>query len=189
MVRFLTGFRFSRLFRPFNRMAGDRSGVSAVEFALILPIILTLYIGGNEFGHALTLKRKITHVTSSIADLVTQSKTISSSDMENILDAAEEILWPYPATGMRIVVSLIEIDEDNNATVVWSDARNDTALVVGTTVTVPANVDIAETFVVKTEVHIDYTPQIGYVLTGTLDLGDVFYLRPRQSATVSCPSC
>ncbi|MEX2318860.1 MAG: TadE/TadG family type IV pilus assembly protein [Bauldia sp.] len=184
MVKFLAEFRLSRLFRPFNRMAGDRSGVSAVEFALILPIMLTLYIGGNEFGHALTLKRKITHVTSSIADLVTQSKTISNSDMANILDAGEEILWPYSGTGKRIVVSLIEIDEDNNATVVWSDARNDTALVVGATVTVPANVDIADTFVVQTEVHIDYTPQIGYVLIGTVDLGDLFYLRPRQSTSI-----
>ena len=184
MVKFWTGFRFSRLFRPFNRMAGDRSGVSAVEFALILPIMLTLYIGGNEFGHALTLKRKITHVTSSIADLVTQSKTISNSDMENILDAAEEILWPYSGTGMRIVVTLIAIDEDNNATVVWSDARNDTELEDGATVTVPADVDVADTFVVRAEAHIDYTPQIGYVLTGTVDLGDRFYLRPRQSTSI-----
>jgi Flp pilus assembly protein TadG len=185
MVRFPTGCRLSRLFRPFNRMAGDKSGVSAVEFALILPIMLTLYIGGNEFGHALTLKRKISHVTSSVADLVTQSKTISNSDMENILDAGEEILWPYSGTGMRIVVSLIHIDEDNNATVVWSDARNDTELVDGATVTVPADVDVASTYVVRAEAHIDYTPQIGYVLIGTVDLGDRFYLRPRQSTSIN----
>jgi Flp pilus assembly protein TadG len=181
----MAGFRLARLFRPFNRMAGDRSGVSAVEFALILPIMLTLYIGGNEFGHALTLKRKITHVTSSIADLVTQSKTISNSDMENILDAAEQIVWPYSAAGMRTVVSLIHIDEDNDATVVWSDARNDTPLGDGATVQVPANVDTADTYLVRAEVHIDYTPTIGYVLIGTVDLGDRFYLRPRQSTSIS----
>jgi Flp pilus assembly protein TadG len=189
MVRIMSGFRLSRLFRPFNRLAGDQSGVSAVEFAIILPLMLSLYIGGSEFGHALTLKRKITHVTSTIADLVTQSKTISSTDMTNIMDSVDQILWPYSAATATIKVSLISIDEDNEATVVWSAARNDTKLVAGASVAVPDNVNTANTYVVSSEVHLPYTPGIGYVLSGTFDLWDQFYLRPRQGASISCPSC
>jgi Flp pilus assembly protein TadG len=189
MVRIMSGFRIARLFRPFNRLAGDQSGVSAVEFAIILPLMLSLYIGGSEFGHALTIKRKITHVTSTIADLVTQSKTISSTDMTNIMDSVDQILWPYSATSAKIKVSLIRIDADSNATVVWSAARNDTALVADTPVVVPDNVITANTYVVSSEVHLPYTPGIGYALTGTVDLWDQFYLRPRQGASVSCPSC
>jgi Flp pilus assembly protein TadG len=175
----MSGFHISRLFRPFNRLAGDRSGVAAVEFAMILPLMLTLYLGANEFGHALTIKRKVTHVTSSIADLVTQSETISDADMANILDAAASIMDPYDSDGLEMKVSLIAIDEDNAATVVWSDARNDTPLTVGAEVTVPDDVNTADTHVVVTEVHYEHTPTIGYVLTGTLDLWDEFYLRPR----------
>jgi Flp pilus assembly protein TadG len=182
MVRIM-GFRVSRLFRPFNRLAGDRSGVSAVEFALILPLMLTLYIGGNEFGHALTLKRKVSHAASTIADLITQSKTITGADMSNIFDATERILWPYGSDGARMVVSLIIITEDNEATVVWSAARNDTQLAVGP-ITVPADVNTANTYLLRSDVHVDYTPSIGYVLTGTVDLGDRFYLRPRQGAAI-----
>lgn len=181
----MTGFRISRLFRPFNRLAGDESGVSAMEFALILPLMLTLYIGGNEFGHALTLKRKITHVTSTIADLVTQSRTITATDMENILDAAAAIMEPYDSDDLQMKVSLIKIDAANDATIVWSVARNDTALTAGAEVEVPDNVDTANTYVVTSEVHLEHSPTIGYVLTGPIDLWDQFYLRPRQGAMVS----
>ena len=31
-----------------TRLAGDERGVSAVEFALLLPVMLTLYLGGVE---------------------------------------------------------------------------------------------------------------------------------------------
>jgi Flp pilus assembly protein TadG len=186
MVMRIGGFRIARLFRPFNRMAGSESGVAAIEFALILPLMLTLYLGGNEFGHAFTLKRKVTHTTSSIADLVTQSRKITDADMENILNAAEEILWPYESAP-RIIVTLINIDEDNEATVVWSDARNDTALTPGDPVEIPDSINTADTYVLSTEVHVDHTPALGYVLTGTLDLTDHFFLRPRQGATIQRP--
>lgn len=184
MVMRIAGFRLSRLFRPFNRLAGDKSGVSAIEFALIAPLMLTLYLGGNEFGHAFTLKRKISHVTSAVADLVTQSRRITNADMQNIFDAAEEVLWPYDSSGVRIVVTMIAIDEDSEATVVWSDARNDTALTPGDPIEIPDSIRTADTYLLSTEVHIDHTPQIGYVLTGTLDLTDHFFLRPRQGATI-----
>jgi Flp pilus assembly protein TadG len=186
MVMRLAGFNLARLFRPFDRMRGDASGVAAIEFALILPLMLALYLGGNEFGHAFTLKRKISHTTSAIADLVTQSRKITDADMENILDAAEEILWPYEAAP-RIVVTLIAIDEDSAATVVWSDARNDTALTPGDPIEVPDTIKTADTYLLSTEVHVSHTPALGYMLTGTLDLTDHFFLRPRQGATIQRP--
>ena len=184
MVIRIGNFRLSRLFRPFNRMAGDKSGVSAVEFALILPLMLTLYLGGNEFGHAFTLKRKVSHVTSTIADLVTQSRTITNTDMANIFNAASEILWPYDAAQVRMLVTFIKINADSEATVVWSDGYNETALAAGEAIEVPDTIKTPNTYLISTEVHIDHTPTIGYVLTGTIDLTDHFFLRPRQGATI-----
>src|SRR5476651_1523421 len=36
------------LWRPIRRLVNDRRAVSAVEFALVLPVMLTLYVGGNQ---------------------------------------------------------------------------------------------------------------------------------------------
>jgi len=38
------------------------------------------------------------------------------------------------------------------------------------------------------EVHYPYTPTLGYVLTGTYDLTDKFYLRPRLSDKICRPA-
>jgi Flp pilus assembly protein TadG len=107
--------------------------------------------------------------------------------MTNILDAASSVMTPY-ATGslLQIRISQIKIDATGKATVNWSDARNMTALTKGSTVTgLPSAVVIANTYLVTAEVHYAYTPTIGYVMTGSFDLKDQFYLRPRLSDCIS----
>jgi Flp pilus assembly protein TadG len=176
--------RMSMLRGPW-RLVGDRAGVSAVEFALLLPFMLTLYFGAEEIGTALTIDRKVTHVSSSLADLVTQSRTISDVDMDNILDAAAAVITPYDDGLLRIKVSGVSIDADGTATVAWSDARNDTPLAEDSVIELPAAVNQPNTFIVTAEIHYTYTPTIGYMLTGSFDMKDQFYLRPRLSDVVN----
>ena len=169
-----------------GKFAADRRGVSALEFALILPVMLVLYFGSVELGDALSINRKVTHITSSLSDLVTQSKTITNTDMDNILDAAESIIIPYDVGTLKMTVSGISIDAQGIATVAWSDTRNGTALTAGSTYSgLPDGVNQASTFLVTAQVSYDYTPTIGYILTGTYTLQDQFYLRPRASSTVT----
>ncbi len=173
--------------RPLLRLARDRSGVSAVEFALLLPLMMTLYIGGIQISEALTISRKVTHVASSLGDLVAQSKTISNTDMSNILDAAEAVVAPYSVNSLTIRVSGVSIDKDGKATVAWSDARHTTPLTKGGSITLPTALQQKNSFLVTAEVHYPYTPSIGYVLTGSFDLRDQFYLRPRLSDEIKRP--
>jgi len=181
MVRFVN-LANPRLLRRFRR---DARGLSAVEFALILPIMLALFFGGAELSDALTISRKVTHVTSTVSDLVSQSSSISNSDMTNILDASQSVITPYSTSLLTIRVSQIAIDSTGKATVSWSDARNTTALTVGSTVALPSGIVQASSYLILSEVHYSYKPTIGYVMTGTFDLNDKFYLRPRISDKVA----
>lgn len=167
-----------------TRLRIDRSGVAALEFALLLPVMLLLYFGAVELSEALTLNRKVTHVSSSLGDLVTQSKTITATEMTNILNAAASVMTPYSETPLKMKVTGVKIDANGKATVEWSYARNDTKLTEGATVTLPAAVKQPSSFIVMTEVHYPYTPTIGYVMTGTFDLKDEFYMRPRVSPDI-----
>jgi len=171
----------ARIRRNLGRFGRDRSGVSALEFALILPVMLVLYFGGNEFGNALTINRKVTHVTSTIADLVAQSKSLSNADIANIFDAAASIITPYAAGNLKMRVTLVTINNVGTATVVWSEAHNHTALAPNAVVTLPAGVKQNNTWVVMSEVEYPYQPMIGYTITGPVNLGQKFYIRPRQA--------
>lgn len=183
MQRGPTGF--IELIRRFRR---ERRGVAAVEFALLLPLMLTIYVGGSEIGQALTIARKVTHVTSSLADLTSQPTTLSSSDVTNIFNAAASIMTPYPTSRLRIKLSGITVDSAGVAKVKWSQAYNDTALTANDIVTLPTGVATPSSFLVTAEVHYDYDPTFGYALTGNRDLHDQFYFRPRQSDSITCCS-
>lgn len=176
------------IFRRMLRMARDVRGVAAVEFAMILPLMLVIYIGGNEFGHALTISRKVTHVASTVADLVAQAKSVSNSDVTSIMTIADAMMEPHSSSTLSIRITLIAIDEDGEATVAWSKANaNTTALTAGADIVIPDSVKVPSTYLVNAEVHYPYTPRLGYVLTGSLDLEDEFYLSPRLSDDVKNP--
>lgn len=168
-----------------GRLARDRRGVAAVEFALILPIIAMMAFGTVEVTDGWAIKRKLTHITSTLGDLVTQSKIITDADMKNILDASSAIIVPYDSSLLKIVVSGITIDTNAKATVKWSDARNATPLTKGATYTgLPATLQTASTFLVVAQITYNYKPSVFYVLTAAINFSDQFYLRPRLSQTI-----
>jgi Flp pilus assembly protein TadG len=52
-------------------LARDTRGVSAVEFALLLPLMIALYLGAVELSQGIAADRKVTLTTRTIADPTT----------------------------------------------------------------------------------------------------------------------
>lgn len=177
------------------RFRRNDKGLAALEFALILPIMVVLYLGGFEVSEAVIVNHKVTHATSVLGDLVAQEETITNSDMTDILAAVSVVINPYPVADFAIVVSGVKVDSDGIARVVWSDTLNGTALAADQVIDLPTGLDTDDTFLVMAQVSYTYTPQFGQVLVGNIDLADQFYLRPRYvneicrkatTATVAC---
>jgi Flp pilus assembly protein TadG len=164
--------------------------VSAVEFAMLLPLMVTLYLGSVEVSQGVGIDRKVTLVARTVADLASQVSSINNADMTNMLNASSAVIAPYnqppyTATMLKVVVSAVSIDNAGVAKVAWSDTLNGTKRSVGSTVTLPTALNIPNTQLIFSEVTFDYTPTIGYVITGTLTLADKIYMRPRLSDTVT----
>src|SRR5689334_19171383 len=168
-----------------RRFASDVSGVSAVEFALLLPLMLTMYLGGSEVSQALTTSRKVTLVSRTVADLASQSSKITDTSMTNILNASAAVIAPFATGSVTVTVSQVKIDGSGNATIDWSDTRNGTARTPGASVTLPAALKVANTWLIWTEATYTYEPSFGSGITGTLNLADQMYMRPRLSNSVT----
>jgi Flp pilus assembly protein TadG len=164
----------------------DLRALAATEFALILPAMVLLYIGGVEVTRAMTANRKVAHLTSTLGDLATQTREISDTEMANIFEAAEAIMVPYP-TGeeLTLLLAFIRLDGNSVPRVVWSDAFNRTALPVNSIVTVPSQVQQPNTYLVLSQVTYEYRPIMTYFFTGPFQLEDDRYLRPRLSETIA----
>ena len=180
----------ARARRTLRRFQQDKRGVSAVEFAMLLPLMVTLYIGGVEVSSAIAVDRKVTLVARTLGDLVSQSTTVNATDMTNILNAATSVIQPYSSSTIQVKVSRVDVDANSVAKVIWSKASsNTTARSANSVVTLPAALNTPSTSLIWAESQYAYTPAIGYVITGTMTLHDQIYMRPRLSDTVACNSC
>ena len=169
-----------------NQFVADHRGLAAVEFALILPMMLLLYLGGVEVTQGVTIDRKLTLTVRTAADLASQSASLTNADIGNILNASSAVMSPYGTTKLKLTVTAVEIDADGKTKVAWSKSLNGTTYSKGQSVAVPANLKVPNTTLVWSEGSYDYKPTIGYVLTGTLKLSDRLYMRPRVSDKINC---
>ena len=168
--------------KAIRRFARDRRGVSAVEFALLAPLMIGLYLGCAEISDGIGADRKVSLIAATLANLGSQVTTISSSDMTNILNASAAIVAPYTASKTTATLSCINIDSTGKATVAWSASLQGTARTIGSVVTIPSALAVPSSQLLFGEATYAYTPTVGYFITGTLTLSDQMYMAPRITA-------
>jgi Flp pilus assembly protein TadG len=175
----------ARLVTPrLREFAQDKRGVSAVEFAMLLPLMLTLYLGGVEVSQGISIDRKVTLTARTVADLVAQVSSIDTAGINAALGAASAVMAPYPDSNAKVTVSVVDIDANGNAKIKWSSSKNGTPRAVGSSVTIPSALNTPSSSLVWGEASYTYQPSIGYVVTGNMTLTDQIFMRPRLSETV-----
>ena len=174
--------RMTKLLRSFKR---DRDGASAVEFAILAPLLITLYFGCVEVTDGIAADRKVTLTAGALANLTSQSQTITVDGMTNILNASAAVIKPYSVGNLAATITCLKIDAEGIAKVQWSATLNGTARTAGSTVTLPSSVlAVPSSSLVWSEVSYNYTPVVGYTITGTLPLSDQMFMSPRISPPV-----
>ncbi len=182
----LTGAIFT-ISAPLRCFARRAEGVAAVEFAIVLPFMLLMYIGSVEVGDGLAIQFKVTETARTVTDLASQYVSIDTTDMSGILAASSTIVAPYPAANMAMTVSEVTTNGSGQGTITWSCSLNGTAHAVGSSVTLPASLQTANISVIWGEVTYPYTPQLGYVISGTINLYESTYFYPRLVNSVALP--
>jgi Flp pilus assembly protein TadG len=173
-----------------RRFKADRRGVAAVEFALIAPIMVLMYMGLVELCQAMIAERKADHVASAIGDLTAQAETVSTTDLSDIFSIGSTIMAPYDTTTLQMRITSITLDNQGKPKVTWTRGSNWTgaALHVGDQVTLPMTLNNGDS-IIKAETAYQYNSVFHYVLPNALNYTESFYLRPRRSDNVTCTGC
>lgn len=182
-----TSSLLSRLNRQRHRLKRDDSGVAAVEFAFIAPIMLLLLIGIVDVSHAVSLNWRMVNLNKTLADLSSQTATLTTAQLDNIFTASAVVLSPYDGKLPRMTISSVIVGNDKIARVCWSEAREDgrpgpllktiSGLTKGTVVPMP-NLQMAEpgiSYIVSTTV-LDFKG----IISPAMEMNaKTLYFRPR----------
>ncbi len=179
-------------------LAHDKKGVAAVEFALIAPLLITLYLGTLEISGALQINKKVGRSASSAAELISRleidgtTKKISSADIDAILKIGKATIQPYNFTAPTVTATGIKIDGNGIAKISWSRRLTDDTysqpFTPDTTITVPPRLVINNSFLVKVETSLEYRTLTSLSISrdpgksyGSLDMAETYYHRPRTT--------
>ena len=108
------------------RFVRAERGVAAIEFALILPFMLVVYLGSMEASTLISVDRKVQSVAGTIGDLVARADgTLTATQIQDYFRAASGIMTPYTSDEVLQVVTAVNVDDAGTATVAWSRQYQD----------------------------------------------------------------
>jgi Flp pilus assembly pilin Flp len=179
----------------FRKLWCNDRGVSAIEFALLAPMLVMLFIGCTEVTFKIWSTQKGEKLAVTLSDVVAQSQNVSCDDLRGLVGSVDKIMDPFPfGNNGRVYVSSVYVTQgDTIPKLNWqfkSASGIEVESKIGTTinnaVTLPTGFTMAEKDnVIVAEVFYRYEP----IAPGFLFNEQVIYRRalfkPRLGALTS----
>lgn len=196
------------LSRRLRRFRNDRSGLAAVEFVVILPLMLLLTFAMIEVTDGIAVDRKTDITARALSDLIAATSRVGSTatevmatdaDIRDAFIASTAIMTPYSSAPMEATVSQIKVDSDGNAKVLWSQGWAEGAVTAGRatgSVTLPEKQQkllTPNSYLIWSEVRYYYSPAVPYLMEAGFLRRHESFSRPRHGdcvtyGPVSCSS-
>jgi hypothetical protein len=183
--------------RPLRRLASECGGAAVVEFALMLPFLITLFAGGFELTRFILLNHKLEKAAYTVSDVVTQQTSVTNAQLEQVMIAATEILKPYELgnNGVIVLSSVYRENLNNPPKVSWQFRGGGKGTfsskigTVGQVATLPDNLQLnSKDNIIVAEVFYNFTPMLIGDEVGKADLYKFAIFKPRLGALTTAPN-
>ena len=193
------------------RCAANQDGTAAVEFAMLMPIMITLFFGVVESSLALICRSDVSLMASTAGDLISQANATSTADISNVYSAAGTVLYPYydpaktdpadPGSKKPTIRITSVIDDGSGAAsgdhltgkVAWTCTQAGsgdlpTAPTVGDTMHLPQPLMTDKGSIVIAEIAYKYYSATTKVIGGPINFTNNFYAKPRRVLQIAAPT-
>lgn len=170
---------FANVARELRRLFGAKRGSAAVEFALIMPIMLAVYVGSIEASTLIIIDRKVQSVAGAVGDLVARTdKDLLTKDLKDYFRAASGIMTPYPSRDVKQMVTGVKVATNGTTSILWQ-AKFERGVYTSVKITTPPKsyklpaemIAISKgQMVIAAEASYAYTPLFGIVIGQTINL-------------------
>jgi Flp pilus assembly protein TadG len=188
-----------RRFVEGGKFLKDERGVTAIEFALVLPVVVLILLGCFEVPRFVLIFQKIARTSSGVADLVAQAdEAITKRQMDDIYTAGKIMMQPNDVVANgRIYVSSINNPSGGTGVKITWQTNNGGAVATASklgaegsdpTGKLPAAlVPATNEEVLAAEVFFNYQPIFSTLIYQGSQLYMVSYTRPRNKNLMTKP--
>ena len=191
--------KFTRMWQA-RRNFRHRQGIAALEFALTLPVWITLILGMGDGAYYLLVNEKSDRIAYSVTDIVTQYQTVTIANLNDIVSATSQLMKPFPFSSQGVVIiTSIYKPSGQTAKICWQYTGGGSLVQtskIGTTggvPTLPQGLQLNDNEnVIVSEVFYNFSPL--FVGAGTFDsfgasaLYHIAVYKPRLSQLINQPS-
>ncbi len=162
-----------------NKFARAQSGLAALEFAILLPMMVVALFGSIDVIDTLNANKRAQNVAASLSDVVARDTEISNAEVSGLWSACDILMYPNTSSAMKVRVSSITIPTATSAKVVWSEGHGGYApRTANSTVSLPSAMMNAGTSVIMTETIYTYAPPLHFLFP-SIQLTHTAYRRSR----------
>ncbi|MBX8813835.1 pilus assembly protein [Pseudochrobactrum algeriensis] len=183
------------LLRKFSK---DERGVSAVEFALLLPVLILIYAGVADVSRGVDANRKVNRVSSVVGDLVSRQISVLPTQLDDVFIIGSTIMVPS-LTAPQIRISFLRVEKVNNSNTLivrldWSRTtskfheKGTVQEQEARRVYLPEKLRQEPMNYIRVETQYTYTPLLSFLLPN-IDMEETYFISPRYSDTIPCPQC
>jgi Flp pilus assembly protein TadG len=168
-----------------SKFIHDTAGVAAVEFAMILPVLVTLLLGIVDSGNALLLKKKLMTSSQIVADLVTRNRNITDAQITDSIAGARMAIAPFSTTPLGVDIVSIQFTGTTNPapSILWRETSGGT--LNPDVLTIASGLGVAGEGVVIVTTTYRYNPVFLGGMIGTIDMEEVAVTRGRRGPLVN----
>jgi Flp pilus assembly protein TadG len=200
------------MLRRLSAAIKDNRGVVALEFALIVPMMVIILIGIYQVSQVVRVTMKLSNVAVAVADLVSQQSSVTggvAGSLGNFCKAAQLMMTPFPTGGASSfslsIASVTNYSNNGGAGTVKVDWTVNAACnppvapgfasPVTTLVTSPVNLlpnpgptgtNIAGDTVIVVQANYIYSSLVPYMAQALSTSYRIGFARPRANSVVLC---
>lgn len=170
-------------------LLGDRRGVALIEFAIVLPVLLLLFLGGFNLARAMSMSRKATVATHVVADLASQQRTTTKVALTEIMSVKAAVARPFNLSETVSRITHVRTNGEGVGHVIWSHAAKGEALRRNRPYALPDGVRLPGTTYIIAETEYAYHPIGSLMPSAAIAMSERAIVLPRQSQEVQCDDC
>lgn len=165
----------------------DRDGVVAIEFAMLMPVLIVLLFGGFEATRMVRASMRLNDVAETVADLVAQQTNLTTSGMADICTGGGIVMTPFPTGTLDATVASVTYASTTAGRVLdWQDTScgNGSSIASPTTLAASYTPNVKDSVIVVQAVYV-YAPLVSIIISTGFTMTRTAYARPRNGSSVT----